>query len=304
MGTPLLEVEEKSVVPELPEVETLRRGLEQTALNRCIVDVIVANAKVLKGQSEASLRDRVFGKYTTQFRRRGKYLLVTLADTTTDSPLVPETSPLSIFLCIHLKMRGQLRVEDAESEPGPYHCVSLLLENADGKREALRFYDMWTWGEFRALQESEIATLVPSLASMGDEPLEPNWGAVSLKTKLQKRKTAIKPTLLDQTVVAGIGNIYADESLFRSQIHPERPANSLSEEEIDRLVDSIRVVLTSAVVGGGTTSDNYFDVAGQPGRFTPQVYERGGESCNVCGTTLSRIRLGGRGTVFCEQCQS
>lgn len=304
MGAPLLEVEVKSVVPELPEVETLRRGLEQTALNRRVVDLVVANAKVLKGQSEASLRNRVIGKYTTQFRRRGKYLLVTLADTVTDSPPVPETSPPSTFLCIHLKMRGQLRVENAVSEPGLYHCVSLLLEDANRNRQVLRFYDMWTWGEFRALQKSEIVTLAPSLASMGDEPLEPGWGAVSLKAKLQKRRTAIKPALLDQTVVAGIGNIYADESLFRSRIHPERPANSLTAEEIERLVDSIRVVLTSAVAGGGTTSDNYFDVAGQPGRFTPQVYERGGESCNVCGTVLSRIRLGGRGTVFCERCQS
>jgi formamidopyrimidine-DNA glycosylase len=200
-------------------------------------------------------------------------------------------------------MRGLLAVEEASSEPGGYHCVTLLLQDESGKQAALRFYDMWTWGEFRALQDVEIKSLVPALASMGDEPLDSAWGAVSLGGQLKNRKTAIKPTLLDQKVVAGIGNIYADESLFRAGIHPERLANSLTAEETERLAESVRAILTSAVEGGGTTSDNYFDVAGRPGRFTPQVYDRGGEPCKVCGTVLSRIRLGGRGTVFCESCQ-
>lgn len=290
-------------MPELPEVETLRRGLENTVLNRRVVDVIVANAKVLKGQSEAALRERTIGKHITQFRRRGKYLLITLADAATDLPGVPEASLPLFSLCIHLKMRGLLAVEDASSEPGNYHCISLLLEDKNGSREVLRFYDMWTWGEFRALQEAEIGKSAPPLAGMGDEPLDAAWGAASLAAQLKKRKMAIKPTLLDQRVVAGIGNIYADESLFRARIHPERPANSLTADETQRLAESVRTVLLSAVEGGGTTSDNYFDLAGRPGRFTPQVYDRGGEPCRVCGTSLSRIRLGGRGTVFCETCQ-
>ncbi|MBC8103345.1 MAG: bifunctional DNA-formamidopyrimidine glycosylase/DNA-(apurinic or apyrimidinic site) lyase [Cytophagales bacterium] len=298
-----LEVEVESFVPELPEVETVRRGLERTVLDRRIVEVTVRNAKVLKGQSEAELRERTVGRLITQAQRRGKYLLLPLADTETNRLTVPEDSSPSFFLCIHLKMRGQLRVEASDAEPGPYHCVTLLLEEALGGRKALRFYDMWTWGELRALRQEEIGTLAPSLAQMGEEPLEPSWGAANLGAKLRGRKTAIKPTLLDQRVVAGVGNIYADESLFLSGIHPERPANSLSPEETDRLAQAVRTVLTEAVEGGGTTSDNYFDVAGLPGRFTPQVYDRGGEPCSNCATTLTRIRLAGRGTVFCERCQ-
>lgn len=289
-------------MPELPEVETLRRGLENTVLNRHIVDIIVSNTKVLKGQSEATLRERILGKRITRFQRRGKYLLAAISETT-KLPSVSETVLPSLSLCIHLKMRGQLLVESSESEAGKYHCVTLMLENENGKREALRFYDMWTWGEFRALKDEEFAALVPSLAAMGEEPLDAAWGAIRLGMQLRKRKSPIKPTLLNQTVVAGIGNIYADESLFRAGIHPERPANSLTAEETERLADSVRSILTSAVDGGGTTSDNYFDLEGRPGRFTPQVYDRGGEPCRVCGTALSRIRLGGRGTVFCETCQ-
>jgi formamidopyrimidine-DNA glycosylase len=290
-------------VPELPEVETLRRGLENTVLNRRIVDVIVSNAKVLKGQTEAAFRERILGKRITRFQRRGKYLLATVSETAADDSSVPETVFPSFSLCIHLKMRGLLLVENGESEPGKYHCVTLVLEDESGKREALRFYDMWTWGEFRALKDEEFAKLVPSLTSMGDEPLDTAWGVTSLGKQLKGRKSAIKPTLLDQTVVAGIGNIYADESLFRAGIHPERPANSLTTEETERLADSVRTILNSAVEGGGTTSDNYFDLEGRPGKFTPQVYDRGGEPCRVCGTALSRIRLGGRGTVFCQSCQ-
>lgn len=309
-------------MPELPEVETLRRGLEQSVLNRRITGVLVANAKVLKGQAEETFHERVIGKYITGVDRRGKYLLVRLSVSSTDTPTSPSpasphgSSPL--LLCIHLKMRGQLRVcssngtrgsgggDDAAKETiatevtSPYLCVRLELDK--GATE-LWFEDMWTWGEMRALTEDE-ARLLPGLAKMGAEPLEPGWDGTALASKLSGRKGPIKPVLLDQTVVAGVGNIYADEALFRAGIHPERSAQSLLAAETNRLADEIRAVLTEAVNGGGTTSDNYFDIAGSPGRYAPRVYDRGGEPCVVCGTVLIRIRLGGRGTVFCTACQS
>jgi len=202
-----------------------------------------------------------------------------------------------------LKMRGHIRVEDAATEPGPYHCVALGLEAGSGERRALRFYDVWTWGEFRALTPEELERTVPALAEMGEEPLDATWSSAVFASKLRGRRTAIKPTLLDQTVLAGVGNIYADESLFRAKINPTRPANTLSNGEAERLAEAVRTVLTEAGDGGGTTSDNYFDVAGLPGRVQPLVYYRGGEPCKVCGTALTRIRLGGRGTVFCARCQ-
>jgi formamidopyrimidine-DNA glycosylase len=289
-------------LPELPEVETLRRGLEQGIQNRRITDVIIGNAKVLKEQPEAAFRERVIGRRVERVNRRGKYLLLPLGpDVTPPSPPPaadgPGTPPAAT-LCVHLKMRGQLRLQKANDPIGPYHCVSLHLEEGD----ELRFYDMWTWGEMRALTAAEIASL-PSLAGMGPEPLEAGWDGAALRERLRGRKGPIKPLLLDQSVIAGVGNIYADESLFRAGIHPKRGAATLTGDEADRLAQVIREILTEAVTGGGTTSDEFTDLGGAAGGYTPRVYDRSGQPCGTCGTALTRIKLGGRGTTFCALCQ-
>lgn len=283
-------------MPELPEVETVRRGLAQAVTGWCITDVVVANPKVLRGQSPETLRERTVGCRIEQIERRGKYLLVRLC------PPFRSSEPLS--LCIHLKMRGQMMVEPATSEPGKYHCVTLAARSDDsGDAVCVRFYDAWTWGELRALYESEFGDAVPALSRMGPEPLTDDWTGAVLAGALAKRRTAIKPTLLDQAVVAGVGNIYADEALYRSRIHPERVALSLTPDETDRLAAAIKTILVEAVGGGGTTSDNFFDVAGDAGRYVPQVYERGGQPCHQCAGPLTRIRLAGRSAVFCPICQ-
>ncbi len=300
-------------MPELPEVETLRRGLEREVSGRRILGAVVANAKVLKEQTEAAFRQRIIGKRIEQIDRRGKYLLFSLGDVNRsaidgktesnsgdsyrESDVFPTVSPFS--LCIHLKMRGQLLLQSAEVLPAPYHCVSLLLDNG----LALRFHDMWTWGEIRVLTPTEV-NKTTGLGQMGKEPLSTAWDAADLFQKLKGRSTPVKTLLLDQRVVAGVGNIYADESLFRAGIHPERHGRSLTLPETERLVNEVRAVLTEAVTGGGTTSEDYVDLAGQPGRYTPRVYDRSGKPCVVCGTSLSRIRLGGRGTVYCSRCQA
>ncbi|MDX1933946.1 MAG: bifunctional DNA-formamidopyrimidine glycosylase/DNA-(apurinic or apyrimidinic site) lyase [Capsulimonadales bacterium] len=299
-------------MPELPEVETLRRGLEIEVTGRRILGTVVANAKVLKEQTEAAFRERIVGRWIQQIDRRGKYLLLLLGDADPRANLsengktsvrddrqhhdLPLASPL--FLCIHLKMRGQLLLLPAETGLAPYHCVRIRLD--DGRD--LRFHDMWTWGEIRALTAEELAG-VAGLAGMGPEPLSKDWSGAELRRRLAKRSGAVKSVLLDQRTVAGVGNIYADESLHRAGIHPERPARSLTETETERLAEAIRTVLTEAVNGGGTLSDEYTDLAGKPGRYSPRVYDRGGQPCGVCGTKLTRIRLGGRGTVYCSRCQ-
>lgn len=299
-------------MPELPEVETLRRGLEREVSGRRILGAVVANAKVLKEQTETAFRQRSIGKRIGQIDRRGKYLLLSLdeashptiegktesnsGDSYRESDVFPTVSPFS--LCIHLKMRGQLILQPADAPIAPYHCISLLLDNG----LALRFHDMWTWGEMRVLTASEI-NKETGLAKMGKEPLSDAWNVEDLAVRVGARNVPIKTLLLDQRVVAGVGNIYADESLFRAKIHPERPGNSLIRAELERLVVEVRTVLTEAVTGGGTTSDDYTDLAGQPGRYTPRVYDRAGQPCVVCGTSLTRTRLGGRGTVYCSRCQ-
>jgi formamidopyrimidine-DNA glycosylase len=197
-------------------------------------------------------------------------------------------------------MRGQLLVVAQDAPDEKYLAAAFQTE--DGRE--LRFHDMWTWGEMRLMTADELAAHA-SLAEMGPEPLSLGWTPAMFREALQKRpRTAIKAALLDQAVVAGVGNIYADESLFRSGIRSLRPAGSLDDDDVSRLHREIRAVLTEATEGGGTTSDNYVDAEGAVGRYTPRVYDRGGRPCVQCGTTLERIRVTGRGTVYCPNCQS
>lgn len=278
----------------------MRRGMEQSLTGRVLSGVVVANSKILRGQDKSTFEQRVIGRRVGAVRRRGKYLLITLGDSATTAQAQDGTDPEAppITLCIHLKMRGQLRFQKSDDPIGPYHCISLLLDDD----AAVRYYDMWTWGEVRAMTAEELAGL-PTLARMGPEPLEPEWDGAALRRRLQGRRGAVKTALLDQAVVAGVGNIYADESLFRAGIHPQREAGSLDAEEADRLVAAIREVLTKAVTGGGTMSEEFTDVVGAAGRYVPRVYDRGGEPCLSCTQPLTRIKLGGRGTVFCAHCQ-
>jgi formamidopyrimidine-DNA glycosylase len=285
-------------VPELPEVETVRRGLDREIREKSITGVVISQHKVLKGQSETEFRERTIGRRVTRVERRGKYLLVSLEKPSTTN--LPQTSPdlTATLLCIHLKMRGQILISLATSEKKPYHCLSLTLHSG----QEIRYHDMWVWGEVRALTNEEMGQ-IKALREMGPEPLGGTWEKNALSQALKAKNAVIKNVLLDQTVVAGVGNIYADEALFDAKIHPETRAKDLMVTECDRLQASIVKILTQASDKGGTQSEEFVDTQGQLGRYVPKVYGRGGLSCLVCDTTLQRIKLGGRGTVFCPTCQ-
>ncbi|MGI4788012.1 MAG: bifunctional DNA-formamidopyrimidine glycosylase/DNA-(apurinic or apyrimidinic site) lyase [Janthinobacterium lividum] len=274
-------------MPELPEVETLRRGLEQHLVGRVLGETRVLVPKMLKGTAGdadvfgAGLR----GSRIESVGRRGKHLIIALEN--------------GYYLLFHLNMRGQLRMTASDAPVDNYLAAAFPLDNGS----ELRFHDIWRWGEMRLVSPEELAQH-PSLIGMGPEPLSGTWTAEQFFAGLAKRpKTAIKAVLLDQSVVAGVGNIYADESLFRAAIQPVRPAGSLTMAETSRLRNEIYAVLTEAVEGGGTTSNNYVDAEGQIGRYTPRVYDRGGKPCVTCGESLTRIRVTGRGTVYCASCQ-
>ncbi len=274
-------------MPELPEVETLRRGLERHLTGRTLGEVQVSVPKMLKGTitDPEVFGERLRGVRVESVGRRGKHLIISLHS--------------GYYLLFHMNMRGQLLVTDDDTPVEKYLAAAFSLD--DGRQ--LRFHDMWRWGEMRLATAGELAAH-PSLLGMGPEPLSGTWTPEHLAAGLSQRpKTAIKAVLLDQAVVAGVGNIYADESLFRSGIGPLRPAGSLTPGEIARLNMEIIAVLTEAVTGGGTTSDEYVDTEGQIGRYTPRVYGRGGKPCVTCGEELTRIRVGGRGTVYCASCQ-
>lgn len=274
-------------MPELPEVETLRRGLEKHLTGRVLGETRVLVPKMLKGtiSDPDVFSSSLSGARIESVGRRGKHLIITL-----------ETG---YYLLFHLNMRGQLRITSADAPVDKYLAAVFPL----GSGSELRFHDIWRWGEMRLVSLKGLAEH-PSLAGMGPEPLSGNWTAEQLRANLAKRpKTAIKTVLLDQSIVAGVGNIYADESLFRAAIQPLRPAGSLTLDETRRLRDEICAVLTEAVEGGGTTSDNYVDTEGRIGRYAPRVYDRGGKPCVTCGESLTRIRVTGRGTVYCRACQ-
>lgn len=274
-------------MPELPEVETLRRGLERHLTGRMLGTTRIRVPKMLKGtlSDPAVFSERLQGARIESVGRRGKHLIIAL-----DS---------GYYLLFHLNMRGQLLVTPGTMPEAKYLAAAFPLD--DGNE--LRFHDMWTWGEIRLVSWEELAAH-PALSSMGPEPLSEDWTPTNFAEGLAKRsKVAIKAILLDQGLVAGVGNIYADESLYRAGIHPLRPAGSLNETETKRLHREIRAVLFEATNGGGTTSDNYVDAEGQIGRYTPRVYDRGGRPCLSCGQVLTKIRVAGRGSVYCTSCQ-
>jgi formamidopyrimidine-DNA glycosylase len=275
-------------MPELPEVETLRRSLARGLTGRRIVGVRVLIPKMIKGPvaDPAEFTRLLRESRIESVERRGKHLIFTLHS--------------GYYLLLHLKMRGGLLLVPRGLPDEKYLAVALQIE--DGVD--LRFHDMWTWGEMRLLTADALARH-PSLSEMGPEPLSEAWTPQEFRRALQKRpRAAIKAALLDQRIVAGIGNIYADESLFRSGIRSLRPAASLSDDEIVRLQRAVQSILTEAIAGGGALSDSYTDADARAGRFEPSVYDRAGKPCVRCGAALQRIKVGGRGTVYCPVCQS
>jgi formamidopyrimidine-DNA glycosylase len=274
-------------LPELPEVETLRRGLERHLTGRTITSARVPVPKMLKGRiTDPEAFDAALqGRRIENVGRRGKHLIFRL--------------DAGYYLLLHLKMRGQLLVAAPGEVEDKYLATTLELD--DGR--ALRFYDMWTWGELRILTEDELAAH-PPLRVMGQEPFSKDWTPAVLLESLSRRpRAAVKAALLDQAVVAGVGNIYADESLFRARISPLRPAGAVSAEEAARLHHEVRAVLAEATEGGGTTSDNYVDSDGRVGRYAPRVYDRAGQPCVTCRAALVRTKVIGRGTTYCPACQ-
>lgn len=274
-------------MPELPEVETLRRGLERHLTGRTLGLPRVLVAKMLRGTlcDPNQFIKRLQGASVKTIRRRGKHLIIAL-----DS---------GYYLMFHLNMRGQLLLTPGGTPEAKYLAAAFPLDDGND----LRFHDMWTWGEMRLVSDEELAAH-PALSIMGPEPFSEEWTPHHLLSGLARRpKTKIKSILLDQGLVAGLGNIYADESLYRAGVHPLRPAASLTKVETEALHREIRAVLREATDGGGTTSDNYVDTDGQVGRYTPRVYERGGQPCLSCGSLLIKIRVTGRGTVYCASCQ-
>ena len=273
-------------MPELPEVETVRRTLETLILGKEIEEVQVLYPKIIKKpEVYEEFADALKGQCVKEIGRRGKFLILYLDD---------------YALVSHLRMEGKYALHEA-SELIDKH-THVLFTFTDGTQ--LRYKDVRKFGTMHLFLKGEELNSLP-LEKLGPEPLSDAFTVEYLKPILQKTSRNIKAVILDQTVVVGVGNIYVDESLFRAKIHPTRPASSLTDDEISALVAEIKATLSEAVERGGSTIRSYINSQGQMGMFQLQilVYGKEGESCPRCGSTIEKGKVAGRGTHFCPSCQ-
>jgi len=270
-------------MPELPEVETTCRGIRPHLIGQRVDDVVVRNPR-LRWPISPQLAEQLPGQTIERVERRAKYLLLSSGDHT---------------LILHLGMSGNLRIVQADTPAGKHDHLDLVL--ASGK--CLRLQDPRRFGA--ALWVQGNPNQHPLLQRLGPEPLSDDFNSEQLHSLAQGRRVAIKSFIMNNHHVVGVGNIYANEALFHSGIHPTRAAGRISRKRFDYLVTVIKQVLDAAIKQGGTTLRDFVDSDGKPGYFSQQlaVYGRSGEPCPNCATPVQRLTLGQRGTFFCPRCQ-
>ncbi|UVO18362.1 bifunctional DNA-formamidopyrimidine glycosylase/DNA-(apurinic or apyrimidinic site) lyase [Stutzerimonas stutzeri] len=269
-------------MPELPEVETTRRGIAPHLVGQRVSRVIVRERR-LRWPIPEDLDVRLSGQRIEAVERRAKYLLIRFEAGT---------------LIAHLGMSGSLRLVEGALPPAKHEHVDLLLESG----QALRYTDPRRFG---ALLWSDDPLNHVLLASLGPEPLSEAFDGERLFQLSRGRSMAVKPFIMDNAVVVGVGNIYASEALFAAGIDPRRPAGGISRARYLKLADEIKRILALAIERGGTTLRDFVGGDGKPGYFQQElfVYGRSGEFCKHCGTTLREVRLGQRASVYCSRCQ-
>ncbi len=275
-------------MPELPEVETIRRDLETLVTGRRITGVTIAPdagkpVPVLKDIDEATFREGVVGARIDAVDRRGKYLAMRL-----------DTGALIV---VHLRMTGSLLYRAPADSPERFLRLTLHLDNG----HELRFTDMRKFGGFWLLDDFADA----SKGALGPEPLSDEFTVEHLAAALANRKAPVKSILLDQKHIAGIGNIYADEACYAACIDPRRLGADVTPEEVQKLHAAIRTVLLFGVESRGASFKDYKDLAGEEGsmHMHVKVFRRTGKPCYSCGTAIERVKIGGRSTHFCPRCQ-
>ena len=272
-------------MPELPEVETVRARIAPVLEGRRFERVEINDPRLVRPHDPDEVAAELVGERVAAVERRGKYLIVRFES--------------GRALLIHLRMTGSLRHYASGLDEDPHRRAVVTLDNASdvGYRDVRRF------GTWLLLEPGELA---PYLASkVGEEPLDAAFTAARLGARIAKRRAPIKAALLDQRTLAGLGNIYVDEALWRARIHPLRPAESIDRNELRRLHHAIRAALEHGIARQGSTLRDYRLPDGGSGEMQNEfkVYGRGGEPCDRCGTPIAKSRVGGRGTWFCPTCQ-
>ena len=278
-------------MPELPEVETVRAGLAKYVTGKRILQAADFHPRAVKPTSITPLSS-IIGSQIKSVNRRGKFLWLTL-----DRPFA---------IVAHLGMSGQLLVQPKESQAHKHLRASFLLSGNKFSRaqNEIRFVDQRTFGWVSI--EEYLGGVPTSVAHIAIDPFEDNFDLAAVVKRIRSRKSAIKPTLLNQEIVSGIGNIYADEALWRAKIHPEIICEDLSNAEVKRLIKCAIDVMSEAISAGGTSFDEqYKNVNGESGYFSRslQVYGRQGQPCSRCGSAIHRIAFANRSSHFCPRCQ-
>jgi formamidopyrimidine-DNA glycosylase len=273
-------------VPELPEVETVRASLEPVLVGRTFEQVAIDDGRLTRPFEPQAVAAELEGERVASVERRGKYLIVRFGS--------------GRLLLVHLRMTGSFR-HHPSGAPGGDPYVRAVVTLDDGSDVVYR--DVRRFGTWLLLESSEADSYLA--ARLGAEPLARGFGPKALGTGLADRRAPLKAALLDQRTVAGLGNIYVDEALWRARLHPLRPARDLDEEELRALHRAIRSALRLGITRRGATLREFAGPDGRSGGMQEafRVYGRAGEPCRRCGTPIDKIRVGGRGTWYCPRCQ-
>jgi formamidopyrimidine-DNA glycosylase len=273
-------------MPELPEVEVVRRGLEQFVLGKRIKKVNVLFADIVDTPEVALFSAQLHGERIENILRRGKFLIFKLSN---------------YDLISHLRMEGKYEFHEQKEATIAKH-VHVIFTFTDDTQ--LWYKDTRKFGRM-TLMEKDQAYFYKGLQKLGPEPTEADFSFPLFEEQLANFKKSIKPLLLEQRLVAGLGNIYADEVLWKAKIHPKQPGNTLLNEEVSLLHQAIIKTLAQAIEKGGTTIHSYKNAWGKAGHFQSElkVYKRAGKSCFRCGAKIEKIQLAGRGTHYCPNCQ-
>ncbi len=285
-------------MPELPEVETVRKGLEKKLKDFIISEIEIIRPSTIafpanKDEFKKGLNNSLIDKWS----RRGKYLIANLIKNPNNNTLKSNG-----YLIIHLRMTGHFNWLKRNNSP----CKHTRVRFFDSQENELRFIDVRSFGQIWWIKEGlDPKKIIKGLGSLGPEPFSKDFNYEYLKKEFSKRTKSIKAVLLDQRIIAGIGNIYADESLFEAGISPFREAKTIKKRELIKLRISIMDVLEKSIGSGGTTFSDFRNIEGLNGNYSMQanVYKRTGEKCKRCSNLIQRKKITGRSTHWCSNCQ-
>ncbi|MDD2435586.1 MAG: DNA-formamidopyrimidine glycosylase [Bacilli bacterium] len=272
-------------MPELPEVETVKEALKKKVLNKRIMDVKIYYPNIIEYPMADEFKNRIINQKINDIKRRGKWLVFELDDD---------------YLLSHLRMEGKYNIVDPSKDHNKHEHISFLLDN----NQELRYQDTRKFGKMHLIEKDQLLNRKP-LNELGLEPWDQTLTTKYLKDKYQNKKLPIKTVILDQSIIVGIGNIYADEILYLSKINPLKEAKKLTSQELQKIIDNTKLVLERAIKAGGTTIRTYSSVDGIHGLFQQEllVHRKEGEPCQVCHQDIIKIKVNGRGTYYCPICQ-